>query len=317
MGVPIQQIVEEIKHGSPHLRIILPAAAAILWTIRKLTGHKEEPEEGESSHEETGKVVEIGFSKGKAPKLPYKSPEKKRTVLLDVVVKTSIREFWNDMLSSSSTMLKDFHARMNDKDIYLGSWREQVDGSKTRLLKFIKPLKNPLGPKQAFNYESFNLVDMSSNGFVVEAVCSTEGVPFSSSFENHLQWAVSYEDARLTRVIISGECNFTARVLGPLKGTISRESIKGMGHAYDTFGKILSEKYGLEQTLPDDDEEEEESLGKPLTQSFQFSGLAHTAQTNPAVLVALLATMIILWRIIMTQTIYHAMLRRLAQQVLQ
>jgi hypothetical protein len=51
MGVPIQQIVEEIKHGSPHLRIILPAAAAILWTIRKLTGHKEEPEEGESSHE--------------------------------------------------------------------------------------------------------------------------------------------------------------------------------------------------------------------------------------------------------------------------
>lgn len=264
--------------------------------------------------QETGKVVEISFSKGKIPKLPYKSPEKKRTVLLDVVVKTSVREFWNDMLSSSSTILKDFHAQMNDKNIYLGSWREQEDGSKTRLLKFIKPLKNPLGPKQAFNYESFRLVDMSPNGFVVEAVCSTEGVPFSSSFENHLQWAVSHEDAHLTRVIISGECNFTARVIGPLRGTISRESIKGMGHAYDTFGKILSEKYGLHKVEHD---KEEESVGESLSQSFHFSGLSNAAQTNPAVLVALLATMIILWRIIMTQTIYHAMLRRLAQQVLQ
>lgn len=51
MGMPIQQIVEEIKHGSPHLRIILPAAAAILWTIKKLTGHKDKPEEDESVHE--------------------------------------------------------------------------------------------------------------------------------------------------------------------------------------------------------------------------------------------------------------------------
>jgi hypothetical protein len=42
MGIPLaQQLQEELKHGSPHLRVILPAAAAILWTIRKLTGHKE------------------------------------------------------------------------------------------------------------------------------------------------------------------------------------------------------------------------------------------------------------------------------------
>lgn len=230
-------------------------------------------------------------------------------------MKTSVREFWNDMLSSSSSMLKDFHAQMDDKDIYLGSWREQENGSKTRLLKFIKPLKNPLGPKQAFNYESFRLVDMSPNGFVVEAVCSTQGVPFSTSFENHLQWAVSQEDALLTRVVISGECNFTARVIGPLRGTISRESIKGMGHAYKTFERILSDKYGVHVVELED--EDEESLEKALSRSSHFSGLAQAAQTNPAVLVALLATVIILWRIIMTQTIYHAMLRRLAQQVLQ
>jgi len=202
---------------------------------------------------------------------------------------------------------------MDDRHIYLGSWREQEDGSRTRLLKFIKPLKNPLGPRQALNYESFMLVDMSPNGFIVEAICTTKGVPFSDSFENHLQWAVSHEDARLTRVVISGECNFTARVLGPLKGTISRESIKGMGYAYKTFGEILSEKYGIH--VVEQDDKEEESL--TLTRPSHFSGLAHAAQTNPAVLVALLATMIILWRIIMTQTIYHAMLRRLAQQVLQ
>lgn len=268
--------------------------------------------------QETGKSVEIMFKKGKAPNLPYKVPERKRTVLLDVLVKTSVRQFWNDMLSSSSTMLADFHSRMDDRDIYLGSWREQENGSKTRLLKFVKPLKNPLGPRQALNYESFRLVDMSLNGFVVDAICSTEGVPFSNSFQNHLQWAVSREDGSLTRVVISGECTFIGPVIGPLKGTIARESIKGMGHAYTTFQKLLSEKYGLHVV---EEEEEKTSMYEDsfenMCKSSYMSSLAHSAQTNPAALVALLATFIILWRIIMTNTIYHAILRRLAQQVMQ
>ena len=49
MGFPLAQLQEELKHGSPHLRIILPAAAAVIWTIKRLVGHKE-PEKDDSSH---------------------------------------------------------------------------------------------------------------------------------------------------------------------------------------------------------------------------------------------------------------------------
>lgn len=49
MGFPLAQLQEELKHGSPHLRIILPAAAALIWTIKRLAGHKE-PEKDDSAH---------------------------------------------------------------------------------------------------------------------------------------------------------------------------------------------------------------------------------------------------------------------------
>ena len=264
--------------------------------------------------QESGKIIEIGFPKGRAPKLPYKRPEAKRVVLLDIVLETSLREFWNDIMSSSSDVFATFHKNMGEKDIYLGSWREQADGSKTRLLKFTTPLKNPLGPKQAFNYETFKLVDISPNGFVVEVKCITAGVPFSSNFENDLQWVASQEDNGHTRLVITGECNFTSPIFGPLKSTISRESINGMARAYKIFKGMVTNKYG--------EHVEEESLVPSydtldaLTKSSYMAGITNAAQTNPAVLVVILSTFIIIWRIMMTNTLYHALLRKVAQQVM-
>jgi len=50
MGVLPQQLQDEIRHTFPHLRIILPAAAAVIWAIKKLTGGQAE-EEGETAIE--------------------------------------------------------------------------------------------------------------------------------------------------------------------------------------------------------------------------------------------------------------------------
>lgn len=262
--------------------------------------------------QETGKAIDLNFPFKKRGGLPYRAPlEGKRVVLLDMVVQTSVRDFWNEMLSSSSKELVDFHAGMGDRDIYLGSWKEQADGTKTRLLKFVKPLKNPLGPKCANNYQTFTLVDMSPSGFTMTARCTSEGVPFATSFENHLQWTVSQEDADHTRVIITGECNFTSPVFGPLKGTISRESVKGMQAAYQTLHNVLNKKYGEEETI----EEPSDPLDA-LSKSTFVSGLANSAQTNPAMLVVILASFVIMWRMVMMNTIYTQLLRRLAQQAL-
>lgn len=177
--------------------------------------------------QESGRVIDLQLPKaGRGPQLPYPMPEGRRTILLDITVNSVIEDVWKAMLASSSDALVDFHEQNGDKDMKLGGWREQEDGSRTRFLKFVTPLKNPLGPKQAVNREHFTVVDMKSNGFTLEARCTSEGVPFSSSFENRVQWMAMSMPGQKTRIIISGECNFTGSVFGPFRGTISRESIK-------------------------------------------------------------------------------------------
>lgn len=276
--------------------------------------------------QETGKAVEVGFPRSKGgPKLPYKMPEHKRVILMDITLKTTVQTFWTDMLTSVSNELAAFHEKLGERDVYLGSWREQTDGSRTRLLRFTTPLKNPLGPKQAFNNEYFTLEDISANGFIVSAHCTSEGVPFANSFVNNVLWVASRVDQQTTRVIISGECNFTGSVFGPLKGTISRESIKGMSKAYQVMHSILASKYGcIEQQDSTQTQEKKKKKKKdtlvPSSDIFSgadgmISALSNSAQTNPAVLVIVLATFLLIWRMAMLNTFYLQLARQIAQHV--
>lgn len=323
MGVLPQQLQDEIRHTFPHLRIILPAAAAVIWASKKLTGGQAE-EEGETAIEETGKAVEVVFPRSRGgPKLPYKMPEHRRVILMDITLKTTVQTFWTDMLTSVSNELVTFHEKLGEKDIYLGSWREQTDGSRTRLLRFTTPLKNPLGPKQAFNSEYFTLEDISANGFIVSAHCTSEGVPFANSFVNNVLWVATEVGPQTTRVIISGECNFTGSVFGPLKGTISRESIKGMSRAYQVMHSILATKYGcIEQQQEEDNTQVQVNKTTTMPSGDIFPGgggmitaLSNSAQTNPAVLVIVLATFLLIWRMAMLNTFYLQLARQIAQHV--
>lgn len=238
---------------------------------------------------------------------------------MDITLKTTVQTFWTDMLTSASDQLASFHEKLGEKDIYLGSWREQIDGSRTRLLRFTTPLKNPLGPKQAFNNEHFTLEDMSATGFIVSAHCTSEGVPFANSFCNNVLWVATEVGPQTTRVIISGECNFTGSVFGPLKGTISRESIKGMSKAYQVMHSILANKYGC---IEQDNTQVLEKKKTTMLSGDIFPGgggminaLSNSAQTNPAVLVIVLATFLLIWRMAMLNTFYLQLAKQIAQHV--
>lgn len=53
MGLPMPPMLrDEITHGSPHLRVILPAAAAVYWVFKRITGRGHEPKEIEEEHVE-------------------------------------------------------------------------------------------------------------------------------------------------------------------------------------------------------------------------------------------------------------------------
>ena len=255
--------------------------------------------------------------KSAAPRLPYKVARGKSTILLDILIPTTVPEFWKAIFHGDSDAFERYHRSMGDKDIYVGPWREKIERSapgapggdekmQRRRVSFIKPLKNPLGPRQAANQETFRIIDLTPHGFTCECICKTSGVPFSNSFQNELLWVGYQVEDKVMRLIVSGECRFTDSVFGMLKNTIARESVNGMKSAYSNFfRKIVQEAFGIIESEPEE---------KMRSSSVAKAGMADSAinlvTTNPAVMVALLATIIIIMRMIMQQSLYSQLLRK-------
>jgi len=320
---PLTVGIDALKQASPHIRLIVPAAAALIWTLKRITGHHGEPEDLLEDDEAAslGSICSVTGPVGKKqarPSLPYKVPAGKATVLLDVMIPTTVAAFWKAIFQNDSDAFERYHASMGDRDIYVGSWREKEEetnaeaegGSdmlRRRRVSFIKPLKNPLGPRQAANQETFRLVDLSPNGFTVECVCRTSGVPFASSFQNELLWVGYQVEDNVMRLIVSGECRFTESVFGMLKGTIVRESVQGMRNAYNKyFREVVREAFGVIE----EEEGEDKKGGLVGAKGGLTDGVMNLAATNPALFVALLAAIVIIMRMITQQQLYTHLLRK-------
>ena len=68
MHPAVGAVLNEVKNHSPQLRIILPAAAALVWTIKRITGHHEPDTllEDEGSEEEIlGSIVALTLASGR------------------------------------------------------------------------------------------------------------------------------------------------------------------------------------------------------------------------------------------------------------
>ena len=65
MHPAVGAVLNEFKNHSPQLRLILPAAAALVWTIKRITGQHEADNllEDEASEAETlGSVVTLSLA---------------------------------------------------------------------------------------------------------------------------------------------------------------------------------------------------------------------------------------------------------------
>lgn len=236
------------------------------------------------------------------------------------MIPTTVPLFWKAIFQNDSNVFQRYHASMGDKEIKVGPWREKTEKAPDgrgrdlkvhrRRLSFVKPLKNPLGPRQAANKETFRVIDLTPNGFTCECICKTSGVPFATSFQNELLWVGYQVDDNAMRLIVSGECRFTEPVFGMLKNTIAKESVKGMKTAYDThFREIVRQQFGIMET--DDQEEKQEKQRRTLVAKPGIAdGAINLMTTNPAVMVALLATIVIIMRMITQQSLYAQLLRR-------
>ena len=172
----------------------------------------------------------------KAPRgvaLPFAPPRPLRTTLLQATFPVPLARLWAHLMGGSSDGLVAFHTQLGEREIVLTPWRKSPDGRPTRLLRYVTPLSNPLGPSQCTNRERITAVHVGATAFVVSASCTSQGVPFAGKFANAVQWVAVADGPYATRLHITGECKFSAPVWGPLKGTISGESIKASCWLFD------------------------------------------------------------------------------------
>ncbi|KAI3436426.1 hypothetical protein D9Q98_005843 [Chlorella vulgaris] len=229
-----------------HLRLVVPAAAAVVWGIQKLQ-HKPPPVpaiEPVAAAPNEGDEVQVELPSDKAPQQPFAEPAPLKAVLLDLTLPMSLAAVWLALFHNASSLLADFHKQLEDRDITVASWRKTRDGQRRRVLRYTTPLKGGMGPRQALNTEVLEPVQLGATGFVLRSRCDSEGVPFAAAFANHIQWVATPSGTHSCRLVVTGECQFHRAVWGPLKGQIERESSKGMIKAYRTMGRMLQQQYG-------------------------------------------------------------------------
>ncbi|KAL4457399.1 hypothetical protein ABPG75_012264 [Micractinium tetrahymenae] len=324
------------------LRVIVPAGVALFWALAKLRPPRAEPEPAPEEQDE-GEEVDLELPAG-GKGAGFTPPPPLKATLLDVTLPLSLAAVWLALFRGSSAMLADFHQQLGDLAVTISPWHRQKDGSPPRrLLKYTTPLTNRLGPRQALNTEVLEAASLSPSGFSLSAKCTSEGVPFASSFANHVQWVATPHGTHLCRLVITGECRFHSPVWGPLKGQIERESLKGMAKAYRTLVCMLERQYGgVETVQPAGGKAAGSSSSKGAAaagtagtvavdadgsaagqagaaeqaagagEGLNISALLQSPQTNAAAFLAIIIVMLVVWRLAMTQ---QAMLLQVARNV--
>jgi hypothetical protein len=122
-----------------------------------------------------------------------------------------------------------------------------------------------------------------------------------------VQWVARPEGASATRLRITGECRFIGSIWGPLRGTVERESIKGMSKAYASLRTTLENRFGVVMT-----EAVPIVVSRPEDGSGGFLALLQSPQANPAMIVLLLAMFVIMWRMALLNTLALQVLQRVA-----
>ena len=316
MSSPSQR-QNELKQAFPQLRVVLPAAAAVVWVVKKFFFKRGDVDQEKREKKKLIQIsdtivenegvpidVELPRESGAVSNPPFQAPRSLTHTLLDITLKVSLSELWGHLMSGKSETLVEFHEITGDHEIVLGSWRQLPDGTRCRLLKFKTPLRNGWGSREAINKQIFTVEYIGTDAWVISSICNTEGVPFATKFANSLQWVATSVTPTTTRLRITGACRFVDGFWGPLKGTISRESIKGMNRSYSKLKKMLEEKYHLEDSSYLDasakGEAGEESSILSLAQGAQIA--------NPAIIVAFFAMIFIVWRMALMDTfILHVM----------
>eukprot|EP00887_Chlorella_sp_A99_P002900 scaffold6.g2900.t1 len=302
----LQHLHDEIKRALPGLRLVVPAAAGAVWLFHALRG-KGRPAlpAGTGAEEEEGTPVAVDLpASARGP--PFAPPPPLAMPLLDVELSVPLAALWRAAFAGGSRLLEEFHAGEGDRDIQYGPWL-QKDGRRWRVLSYTTPLNKPLGPRQAFNREVMEVVDLGPSAFLLRTRCTSSGVPFSSNFANVIEWAAVATGVGTARLTVTGECRFHNPVWGPIKGQIHRESSKGMAKAYAHLAALLTARLGGSSVGGDG------AAPAPGGAALDASGaLLASPHTSAAALMLVLVFIILLSRFAMQQAAVAALMQGLA-----
>jgi hypothetical protein len=170
-------------------------------------------------------------------------------VVCDEVVKAPLGKLWNCVYGENKdfmmTFLKDIQKvhgtfdsfRELTLDVSIGDWKSSEGAKHERQLSYIKPLYNPMGPKQTKCniIEQVQVQDFNSS-CVALTTTTTPDVPSGSSFQVMTKCCMMWAGGPATRVVIT--CTIEWSKSSWIKGAIE----KGVNEGQASFAKdLLSE----------------------------------------------------------------------------
>lgn len=180
----------------------------------------------------------------------------------EAIYQTNVDTIFKIMFGQDNQFTKSQFEKDKCSDIKIGDFEPVEDGPLTRKISFIKPLNNPIGPKQTKCYITEKILTGDPENYCqIETNVLTPDVPSGTSFEVVVMHCLMIYKSNMTRHVITSKINWSKSSW--LKGTIEGVAKSSNDQNAKTIQKSIQDYLKDHPDLITSNEKVEEITLKP------------------------------------------------------
>ncbi|XP_066462549.1 protein Aster-A isoform X1 [Eleutherodactylus coqui] len=149
-------------------------------------------------------------------------------------------------LTYDTRFMSDFMEQRNFTDIVVNPWAPDSSGKQSRVINYIIPINNPLGPKSAPAVETQTLTYSLKGSFcILDTQVVTQGIPYQDYFYTSHRYCITSVTKNKARLRVSSEIVYRKQPWSLVRGIIEKNSWSGME---DHFRQLADAVVKLEQS---------------------------------------------------------------------
>ncbi|GJQ88215.1 hypothetical protein Trydic_g13207 [Trypoxylus dichotomus] len=154
-------------------------------------------------------------------------------LLVDEIYSAHIDELFT-MLFTNSPFFMELQEMRKATNVVPGSWCDEPDGSKTRVVAMTIPLAQTIGPKSADVTDTQVMHPCSEPGLMysIDSKIESRGIPYADRFYLAIHFCIVKCSDQKTSLEIYADVIYTQKVWGFVKSVIDKNSWQGLERTY-------------------------------------------------------------------------------------